>query len=236
MPAPGDCSRVDDPRPRVRRYRLFETGVFLLMLLTWMGFAAVGARSDGLRFFVVAVAIIFRDLALTALALYLVWRNGEGIGAVGWIRRRAGREALIGLALFVPMTIGVSLVAALLRASGFAEPRAPPSYLFPRNGADYALALVLLVVVAISEETVFRGYLLRRFAQVTGRRGLAVVLTSILFALGHGYEGALGAIATGIIGAVLALVYLWRGSLVGPITMHLVQDFIGLLVVPRFFG
>jgi CAAX protease family protein len=236
MPAANVPTDTDDPRSQMRRYRLFETGVFLLVLGSWMGFATVGARPDDLRFSAVAGAIVFRNLALTALALYLVWRNGEGIGAVGWIRRGAGREALIGLVLFVPMTIGVSLVAALLHAWGFAEPVAPPSYLFPRGGADYALALVLLAVVAISEETVFRGYLLRRFAQVTGSRSLAVVLTSTLFALGHGYEGALGAIATGVIGVVLALVYLRRGSLVAPMAMHFIQDFIGLIVVPRFFG
>lgn len=227
---------TDDPQPRVRRYRLFETGVFLLVLGSWMGFATVGARPEELHFSVVAGAIVFRNLALTALALYLVWRNGEGIGALGWIRHGAGREALIGLALFVPMTLGVSVVAALLHGWGFAEPVAPPSYLFPRSGVDQALALVLLTVVAISEETVFRGYLLRRFAQVMGSRSLAVVLTSALFALGHAYEGALGAIATGVIGVVLALVYLWRGSLVAPMTMHFIQDFIGLLIVPKFFG
>lgn len=236
MPAADLPPDTDDPRLRVRRYQFLETGVFLLVLLTWMGFAAVGARPEDLRFSVVAVAIVFRNLALTVLALYLVWRSGEGVGAVGWIRRSAGREALIGLVLYVPMTIGVALITVLLHAWGFAEPVAPPSYLFPRSGADHALALVLLVVVAISEETVFRGYLLRRFAQVTGRRSLAVVLTSTLFALGHGYEGTLGAIATGLIGVVLALVYLRRGSLVAPMTMHFVQDFIGLLIVPRFFG
>jgi membrane protease YdiL (CAAX protease family) len=31
-------------------------------------------------------------------------------------------------------------------------------------------------------------------------------------------------------------VYLKRGSLVAPITMHFIQDFIGLIIVPRFFG
>jgi CAAX protease family protein len=236
MPTAEFPTGADDPRSRVRRYRLIETGVFLLVLLTWMGFAAIGTPPQDLHFSVVATAIVFRNLALTALALYLVWRNGEGMGAIGWIRRSAGREALIGVVLFVPMTIGVALVTALLHAWGLAEPLAPPSYLFPRSGADYALALVLLAVVAISEETVFRGYLLRRFAQVTGRRSLAVVLTSTLFALGHAYEGALGAIATGVIGVVLALVYLRRGSLVAPMTMHFVQDFIGLIIVPRFFG
>lgn len=210
--------------------------MFLLVLLPWMGFATIGARPQDLNFFTVAVVVIFHDVALMVLAVYLVWRNGEGIAAVGWIRTGAMREFVIGAALFIPMTIGVSLIEALLQATGLAQPAKTPSYLLPQGGGDYALALLLLIVVAISEETIFRGYLLRRFSQVTGSRWIGVAVTSAIFALGHAYQGPLGVVAVGVIGVILALVYLKRGSLIAPITMHFIQDFIGLIVVPRFFS
>lgn len=212
-----------------RRVYLFETAVFLAVLLPWMGFTMIGAPED-LGFPVVAVVIIVHDLALTVLAVYLVWRNGEGVGAIGWIRRRAVREILIGVALFIPMLIAISLVEALFRSVGFAEPARPPSYLLPHGGFDYATAVLLAAIVAVAEETIFRGYLLRRFIQVTGSRWLSVALTSTLFALGHAYQGPLGVVAVGAIGVILALVYLRRGSLMAPIVMHFIQDSIGLTI------
>ena len=59
-----------------------------------------------------------------------------------------------------------------------------------------------------------------------------MVLTSLIFALGHGYQGPLGVIAVGAIGAAFAAVYLWRGSLVAPVVMHFIQNFLGLIVAP----
>lgn len=233
--------RAEDAKPTenqltlgTRRAYLLETTVFLLILVPWMGLASVASRPEELSFPLVAGAIVFHDIALTALALYLVWRNGEGLAAVGWSRRGWGREMLVGAALFVPLLLGIAALDALLRAAGLAEPVRPPDYLLPRSGSDYALAVVLLVTVAVAEETVFRGYLLRRFSQATGSTTLAVVLSSVLFALGHGYQGSLGIIAVGAIGVVFAVVYLKRGSLVAPMVMHFIQNFLGLIVTPQF--
>ena len=33
-------------------------------------------------------------------------------------------------------------------------------------------------------------------------------------------------------GLFFALVYVWRGSLIAPIIMHFLQDFIGIVVLP----
>src|SRR5690606_13436851 len=61
-----------------------------------------------------------------------------------------------------------------------------------------------------------RGYLLLRLRSLTGGTAVAVVLSSVIFALGHSYQGAAGTIAVGMIGALLAVIYLWRGSIVAP--------------------
>ena len=57
------------------------------------------------------------------------------------------------------------------------------------------LAFILVTVVAVAEETIFRGYLILRFRAVTGRTSAAVLLSSIVFSLGHGYEGMAGVIS-----------------------------------------
>jgi membrane protease YdiL (CAAX protease family) len=226
--------QASPPLPGSRRLYRLETLVFLLVLLPWMGFALAGASPERLDFALVAVVIMLHDLALTALALYLVWRGGEGLGAIGWSGRKAGREALLGVALFVPLFAAVALIQVLLRAAGCAEPSPPPAFLLPDTAEERALALLFLPVVAVAEETVFRGYLLHRLCQASGSRAVAVVLSTVIFAFGHTYQGALGTVAVALIGAAFALVFLWRWSLVAPVVMHFIQNFLGLLVAPRF--
>jgi membrane protease YdiL (CAAX protease family) len=100
------------------------------------------------------------------------------------------------------------------------------------SGAELALAVVLVAVVAVAEETIFRGYLLLRFRTVLGSTTAMVLLSSFIFALGHGYEGTAGLVTVGVMGAVFALVYLWRGSLTAAVVMHFLQDFVGIVLVP----
>ncbi len=106
-----------------------------------------------------------------------------------------------------------------------------PSFLTARDLPQIFLALALVSVVAVSEETIFRGYLLLRFGATMRSMSMAVICSSLVFALGHGYEGTAGLATVGVMGIVLALVYLWRQSLVAPMVIHFLQDFVGIVVV-----
>lgn len=220
------------PSAPTRRLQLVELLVFLLILLPLMALSAVMGQPERLDFAAVAIAVIVHDVALLSLVLYFVWRNGEGVGVLGWSARGVGREALLGVLLFAPIFFAVGVVEQLLRASGWSAPEALPRYLVPTPGPEYLLALVFLVVVAVTEETLFRGYLLLRFRAVTGSLPVALLVSVGIFAIGHGYQGAVGIVAVGLLGLLYALVYLWRGSLVAPTIMHFFQNFIGLFIAP----
>ena len=56
------------------------------------------------------------------------------------------------------------------------------------------------------------------------------LVSALIFSLGHGYEGTAGVITVIYMGLTFALIYLWRGSLVAPVIMHFLQDFIGIVV------
>lgn len=78
----------------------------------------------------------------------------------------------------------------------------------------------------------FRGYLILRFATITGGVVTAAILSTIVFSFGHGYEGNAGVATVGVMGLILAAVYLWRRSLIAPIIMHFLQDFVAIIVHP----
>ena len=215
-----------------RFQQLVEVGVFLFIIVPSMAVSFVAGRLESLDFTVVALSNMLRDLALLSLVLYFVWSNGEGFGALGWRWRNAAREAAIGFILFVPFIVFSVLLSTGLHGAGLSGPQQAPSFLIPASGPQYLLSLFFLVVVAVSEETIFRGYLLLRFGALTGRPVAAVLISAVIFSLGHGYQGTAGVFGVGVLGIIFALVYLWRGSLIAPVVIHFLQDFVGTVVVP----
>jgi membrane protease YdiL (CAAX protease family) len=213
-----------------------EVGVFLFLIVPSMVLSLFITRQGGLGFVPTAVMIIIRDVSLVTLILYFIWRNRESVARLGWVFDGFGREVLIGTGLFVPMFVATSLLDSALQSAGFSAPATPtPAFLTVRGPNEVLLALALVAVVAVSEETIFRGYLLLRLRSLI-TTAPAILLSSFIFSLGHGYEGASGLTTVGVMGAILAIVYVWRGTLVAPITMHFLQDFFSIILLPQLMN
>jgi membrane protease YdiL (CAAX protease family) len=212
---------------------LIEVLVFLFLILPSMALSFLVVKQGNLSFVLTAVSTMLRDLSLVCLILYFIRCSGESPPVIGWRLSAAPREALIGAALFVPVFFLVSLLERVLQQIGFSAPSTPlPSALSAAGPGEFVLAGVLVAVVAVSEETIFRGYLVLRLQRVTGGWLIAALLSSVIFALGHGYEGTAGLLTVGVLGFSFALVYRWRGSLVAPMTMHFLQDFLVIVLLP----
>jgi membrane protease YdiL (CAAX protease family) len=219
--------------PPFRRVELVELGVFLLLIVPSMALSFFAAAQGQVPFSLVAFATIARDLGLVALIFFFLFRNGERPAALGWTGRRAGREIAMGIGLFVPLFVGAQMLESLLRSAGLSGPSSPAPNLVPSpDPIDLLLAIVLVAVVAVSEEIIFRGYLLLRLSHLMRGLGGASILSASIFSIGHGYEGAAGVVTVGVIGLMLAVVYLWRRSLVAPIVMHFLLDFLAIVLVP----
>jgi len=210
--------------------RLVELCVFVFLILPslLLSFVAVGSSdAGGMSFLLGGMAIIFRDLALVSLVLFFLWRNGESFRRLGWNLRCCWPDIAWGIVLFVPLLFAASWVDTLAQRFSLSPgPKSLPAALSPHTPAELALATVMVVVVAIVEETIFRGYLILRFTEVTRSTAVAVVLSTIIFSLGHGYEGSAGVVTVGFMGLVFAAVYVWRGSLLAPMVMHFLADFL----------
>jgi membrane protease YdiL (CAAX protease family) len=99
--------------------------------------------------------------------------------------------------------------------------------------------LIIWTFAAFGEEISYRGYLVRRAADVGGRSKaaywIAVLLVSVLFGYGHYYKGPSGVVDSGMAGLILGAAYLWSGrNLWVCILAHGFIDTFG--VVALFFG
>jgi uncharacterized protein len=213
-----------------RKVQLIEVLVFLFLIVPSMALSFLTGRQVELRFTEVAISSILNNLGLLSLVLYFVWRNDESLQKLGWNFDHLGRDAAWGLILFVPLFFSGNLIESVLEQAGFSAPSRRPSFLAVSGRTQVVVAFSMVIVVALAEETIFRGYLLLRLKAVMRHTGAAVVLSSLIFSLGHGYQGTAGAITVFLLGVVLALVYLWRSSLVAPMVIHFLTDFTSIVL------
>lgn len=230
--ATGGPPELTLPRP-APRVQALELAAFLFLVLPSMALSFFAVRQGRMGFVLVAVATILRDLALLSLVLFFLWRNREPLSMIGWTTRGVRRDIGLGLLLFIPFLFGTSLLESALLRAGFTAPSTPGPSLFDLAGRrEVPLAFILVLVVAITEESIFRGYLILRLRAITGRTAIAVMVSSVIFSVGHGYEGSAGVVTVGVMGCVFAIIYLWRGSLTAPIVLHFLQDFMSILLLP----
>jgi len=209
-----------------------EVAVFLIVLMPPLVLGAFSRRPAPFGFVLQAFRTITFEVGLVSLVLYFLWRNGEPRHRIGWTGKNLWRDVALGIALYIPLHIASGVVAALVWMIGLSGPlMRTPVYGLPHGAAQLALALVLAAVIAAAEETVFRGYLILRFATLTGRVSTGVVLSTVLFGVEHTYQGVAGMITVGMMGLIFALVYAWRRSLVAPIVMHFLTLALRIAVV-----
>jgi membrane protease YdiL (CAAX protease family) len=176
---------------------------------------------------------------LVVFVAIILWLRGEGLRAVGLERRSHwGRNLLFGLLLGVAFQyFSLYLLEPLI--ARFAGDLPDVSLFAPLIG-NWGFLLVSLAVgwtvAAFGEELVYRGYLMNRIAEVTGGKKAAwvsaLVVTSVLFGLGHLYQGPAGVVTTGWNGLVFGMAYLVsRRNLWIPIAAHGAMDTVGFLLI-----
>jgi uncharacterized protein len=172
----------------------------------------------------------------------------------GWIslRVRNLRWSNVGLSLYRDwkMTLGFGLLAGLtLEAFQLfvSQPllvhwlgKQPDLELFRSLTGNWKLAVLYLALAwtlaAFGEEMVYRGYLMNRVADLFNRTKTAWIISlfavHIGFGLAHAYQGITGVLDEGLMGFLLALLYLKTGrNLAVPIIAHGIQDTIDILLI-----
>ena len=145
------------------------------------------------------------------------------------------KGVLIGtvLVLVASIVAGVVAVNRLRRAGGAPAPEAANdavTALLPRSRRERRGYAFLSLTAGVTEEIVYRGFVLAAMvALLPPLPALAYLLLSgVVFGLGHAYQGRAGVVTTGIIGVLFMGIYLATGSLLLPIVLHVLMDLNGL--------
>jgi len=169
--------------------------------------------------------VIQWGLALAALGLWVAnAREWEGIGLVprfGW-----GLGGVLAGMLMMGFVVLRQRREALGDDDALARLRGRMSRLelmLPHSREELSLFLKLSLTAGICEELLYRGYLIWYLSHWLPVYP-AAALASLLFGIGHVYQGWRGVITTGFVGVFLAAVYLVTGSLYAGMVMHALMD------------
>jgi membrane protease YdiL (CAAX protease family) len=166
----------------------------------------------------------------TVVMAALMRAAGERIADLGF-RLPSLREALVvgvplTLALFVVTNIVLNTALTALLGGGSSHSIA---HLF-RDPAQAPLWVLTALVGGGYAEELERAFVLTRFERRFGRAGLVVgiVLSTIVFGLGHLYQGPAGAISAGFTGLACVFVFLRRRRVMDAMLVHAAFDLLGI--------
>jgi membrane protease YdiL (CAAX protease family) len=166
------------------------------------------------------------------------WRcAARGFGAAGLGLAPSNPAVLIaeGIALALPF--------ALTQLAGFrALARVPVAErgriyevsrkLMPRNAAEASVFAMLVATVSLCEEFLYRGFAFALFLRVFHSSIASLVASSLLFGIGHLYQGRRGVLLTSLLGLVFGGVRIFTGSLVPGVIAHFVVDLLAGFASP----
>jgi membrane protease YdiL (CAAX protease family) len=188
-------------------------------------FAALGfgpSRDGSLSLMFVVLVSLADTLLLLALIVVLLLLRGESPRELLFGERSILAEAGAGLILALgALVLGVAILVTIqLIVPSLHDVETNPLQTLIRTRRDAVLFGLVVVFAGGVREEVQRAFLLRRFERWLGGGGVGIVITSVLFGLGHRIQGLDAAVATGVLGAFWGLVYLRRRSVVAPVVSH----------------
>jgi membrane protease YdiL (CAAX protease family) len=191
------------------------------LLNSWL---RAGRESARTRFYWWVMAM---EWALTLVFLFWWIADGRGLGDLGLIPRMGSYQILVvaaGLAL--TWVLFPQMNRVLEDEGDLSKVRESMGGLWalaPRNNEEQRTFLGLSITAGICEELLYRGFLQYALAAALGPWP-ALLLTALVFGLGHVYQGWPGVLKTGGVGLVFGLLAMFSGSLYVGMILHAAVD------------
>lgn len=135
----------------------------------------------------------------------------------------------VGIAAFY-WVVSIAVLVGLLFAFGFSDPaklseaKKAIEVMVPQNRVEVVLWILVSITAGLCEEIVFRGYLQRQFAAISGSVTVGVIGQALVFGLGHGYQGPERMFVIAVWGSMFGALALWRKSLRPGMMAHTSHD------------
>ena len=214
-----------------------------LLVLVLGGFSLLNAKSahgahSGHAQVRIYLATMVYEWLFTAYVWWGLRRAGLSLRELIGGRWKSVEDFLLDVAIAVGTWMGALMVIAMaavamgMNHSGSIESaRKQIGFLAPQSGLEVFLWICLSATAGFCEEVLFRGYFQKQFTRLLRNRWLALIVVSILFGLGHGYEGPQRMVLIALLGVAFGTMSLLRKSLRPAMMAHTLQDTIsGLLL------
>ena len=181
------------------------------------------------------LATMFYEWLLTAFVWWGLRRSGGSLRELIGGRWQSAGDFFLDITIAAGVWLGavllIAAVAALAALAMHTDQAADLNdtikrigFLTPQSNREVFLWICLSATAGFCEEVLFRGYLQKQFTRLLRNRWSALVVVSILFGLGHGYEGPLSMVKIVLLGLAFGFASLQRKSLRPAMMAHTWQD------------
>jgi len=169
------------------------------------------------------------------LLLYVVWglrRMRVPLREIMGEKWKGPLDALLDAAIAAAFWLlsafvlaGMAYLLGLAKEQNIQAAREQISFLFPHSGVEILVWALLSATAGFCEEIIFRGYLQKQLASITGATWIGIVGQAAVFGGSHMYEGIQRVIIIAVWGIMFGVLAHFRRSLRPGMMAHGFHDF-----------
>lgn len=146
--------------------------------------------------------VMYWIIALVPIIFCVKNKEKQKLACLGFSKDKILKQVLIGVVIGCIMSIFITLIPILI----FGKENTYSSYNFKYIWQYLYQFIYLLVGVALTEEFIFRGYLLKNIKDICKNSIVPIIITSFLFGLFHIFNGNIvQVVMTSFIGAIFVI-------------------------------
>jgi membrane protease YdiL (CAAX protease family) len=171
---------------------------------------------------------LIRGWLMVAIVAWIWLGTGRPLSALGLdmpISRLGFYGLLFCVAMVVLICIQHLLFGRLMKPERLAKMRSRISNLkiLPRTANEFFFFLLVAITAGVWEELIYRGFLFWLLTPYVGVIG-TIAISTLVFALGHAYQGFRGVGITGVVGLVFGIAFALTHSLWWLMAVHAIID------------
>lgn len=172
-----------------------------------------------LRFYLPTIGL---QLTVLLFVFLTCRKEGSGFGNLGYDKFKVV-HIFLAIAFIIISSFLLKGIGLILEQFDLLEFQSP-ARLLPHTLTQKAFWIILCIIVAFTEETAYRGYLITRLSKISRSTAVAVIIATLGFGAGHLYQGTGGAILLFFYGLMFALLYLGSCSLWPCVIAHFMHN------------